>query len=78
MALGLCRMTAQKVLTSVIVPHLKALQGEERVFLGGIEILVHRSLRELFQVQKLPSCSCMNHMLFLKDWFRQMKKKPVA
>lgn len=37
MALGLCRVTAQKVLASVIVPHLKVLQGEERFFMGGGE-----------------------------------------
>lgn len=38
MDLGLCTVAAQIVLASVIVPHVKALQGEERFFLGGIEI----------------------------------------
>lgn len=65
MALGLHRVTAQKVLASVIVPHLKVLQGEERFFIGG-----GIALRELFQVQKQPSSFCMIHTLFLKDWFR--------
>lgn len=68
---------AQKVLASVIVPHLKALQGEER-FLEGMEILVHSSLQEFFQVLKQPSSFCLIHTIFLKDWFRQMGKKPVA
>lgn len=35
MALGLHGVTAQKVLASVIVPHLKVLQGEERFFMEG-------------------------------------------
>lgn len=38
MALGLRRVTAQKVLASVIVPHLKVLQGEERFFMEGIAL----------------------------------------
>lgn len=78
MALGLCTLNAQKVLASVIVPHLKRLQGEERFFLGGMEISVLCSLWELFQVLKQPSSFCPIHRLFLKDWFRQMGKKPVA
>lgn len=74
MALGLRRVTAQKVLASVIVPHLKVLQGEERFFMGGGD----SSLRELFQVQKQPSFFCMIHTLFLKDWFKRTGKRPVA
>lgn len=35
MALGLHRAIAQKVLASVIIPHLKMLQGEKVFFLGG-------------------------------------------
>lgn len=76
MALGLRRVTAQKVLASVIVPHLKVLQGEERFFMWGVG--ADSSLRELFQVQKQPSSFCMIHTLFLKDWFRRTGKRPVA
>lgn len=35
MALGLRTLNAQKVLASVIVPHLKGLRGEERFFSWG-------------------------------------------
>lgn len=63
MALGLHRAIAQKVLASVIIPHLKMLQGEKVFFGGGreVEILVHSSLWELFKSR---------NSLHLSAWFR--------
>lgn len=45
------RMTAQKVLASVIVPHSKTLQGEERIS-WEMEIVVHSSLGSFFKFGK--------------------------
>lgn len=78
MALGLRTLNAQKVLASVIVPHLKGLRGEERFFSWGDGDFGTLLSAGTFQVRKQPSSFCLIHRLFLEDWFRQMGKKPVA